>query len=282
MLKKIIVCLLIFPAVHIQSLNAQALEKELSKILQLDQSEEYLKNYLSPFSEALGTNMATAVFYRAGVNKFPHFNLGLNFTSTLIPKKSKNFISPSYKEQPTIFGSKSADEISGFDLDKLVLPVCQLNIGFFANFEFSLRYTNWELNDIGTIKMVGAGIKYELVDMSPISGFPVDMSIITLYHSLQVDDYMQAGAFGMNFNLSKKISVSPIEIFAGISYNNSELSIDTEKIDKDNSIGKVTINGLNELRYHTGLGIEIYFLNLHCDYNFGLYNSISAGIMLEL
>jgi hypothetical protein len=279
MLKKIIVFLLIFLAVHIQPLNAQTLEQELSKILQLDKSEEYLKNYLSPFSEALGTNMATAVFYRA---KFPHFNIGLNFTSALIPKKSKNFISPSNEEQPTIFGSKSADEISGFDLDKLVLPVCQLNIGFFANFEFSLRYTNWELNDIGTIKMVGGGIKYELVDMSPISGFPVDMSIITLYHSLQVDDYMQAGAFGMNFNLSKKIPAAPIEIFAGISYNNSELSIDTEKINKDNSIGKVTISGLNELRYHTGLGIEIYFLNLHFDYNFGLYNSISAGIMLEL
>ncbi len=263
------------------------LKAELEKIIrESENAEETLKGYLNPFSDIAGTSMSTGIFHRAPANSFPHINAGINVISTAVPSGSRYFTDDSGIKHSTIFGKEKingTDSFDGLGNDRLSLPIATFSIGLFTNFEFTLRYTKWDVSEIGDISLFGGGIKYELIEMVPGSLIPVEMSVMASYHFFNVEDYLESGAFGMNMIISRGFQPLPFNIYAGIGYVNSLLLLYTDKIVESGAdFGEVSVDGVDGLRYQVGIGLDIMMFNLHADYNFGEYDSISAGIFLEL
>lgn len=263
------------------------LKNELQKIiLESDNAEETLKGYLHPFSDIAGTSMSTGIFHRASANSFPHINLGINVISTAVPSGSRYFTDDSGVKHSTVFGKEKVngtDNYNGLGFDRLSIPIATFSIGLFTNFEFTFRYTKWDISEIGDINLFGGGIKYELIEMMPGSLFPVEMSVMASYHFYNVDDYLESGAFGMNLIVSRGFQSLPLHVYTGIGYVNSLLLLYTDKIVESGAgIGEVSVDGVDGLRYQVGIGVKVIVFNIHADYNFGEYNSFSAGIFLEL
>ncbi|MGD9897882.1 MAG: DUF6588 family protein [Calditrichaceae bacterium] len=281
------VVILIVLSGFLERAYAGDLKGELEKIiLESENVEENLKGYLNPFSEIAGTSMSTGIFHRAAANSFPHINLGINVINTDVPSGSRYFTDNNGIKHSTIFGDEkinSSDSFNGFGKNRLSLPIATFSIGLFTNFEFTLRYTKWDISEIGDISLFGGGIKYELIEMTPGSLIPVEMSVMASYHFFHVDDYLESGAFGMNLIVSRGFQPLPLNIYAGIGYVNSLLLLYTDKIVESGAdFGEVSVDGVDGLRYQVGMGFNVMMFNIHADYNFGEYDSFSAGILLEL
>ena len=86
------------------------------------------------------------------------------------------------------------------------------------------------------------------------------------------------------YYLSKELLFLPIEFYGGVGFEATTMLIKTGIIPVENvlNIGEVSINGENNYRYNLGLSWTLAFFNLHADYNFGKYNSLSFGAMVVL
>jgi len=264
--------------------NENTLENHLKEILIQGYGNSFLCSYMQPFATAFGTATAGALFHRAYVKDFLRMDIGINTVYIVIPDKAKTFIFEG-EDVPTFFGPFSSEQeaVSGSGLTSLYLSQIQLNLGLFANFEISIRGLNvHKIEEVGEMSLFGIGMKYDMTDLIPIPTFPIDMSVQALYQTYKISDWLEAGTFAMNIQLSKSIVLLPIDIYSGIGFEASALKIYTDKIPDigENGIGDVEIDGENKLRMNFGFSLTVAIFNLHADYNLGKYNSLAAGIML--
>ena len=278
------VALLLFVTFTFSSTNAQSnLESIVRDILNLDQPEQYLNNYMEPFSTAFGSIVAGTIYHRAGGKEFPGIDVGLVYHYMKIPEAARTFADAAGR-QPTVFGEKipGSSGIPGTGNNELLIPQLQLNIGLFSGFEMMLRGSNYHINDIGEMSLRGFGVKYGLSDLLPETRVPLDMSVQVVYLTYGIDKWLNSGSFAMNLQLSANLMSSALKIFGGVGYESSSLKISTQKITDigDAAIGDVSILGENRFRVTLGTNLKILFLNTHIEYNLGKYNSASAGLML--
>ena len=243
-----------------------------------------LDEYLEPFVTAFGTCMGGAMYHRASVKKFPRFDAGISFVILPVPDRGKKCTAPDGSEVPSVFGSSNDDPLSptrGTGISTFSVPQLHLNIGFFTNFELTVKYLGFTIDEFGEITLLGLGVKYGLSDLIPLSAFPLDLSTQVMLHSFRLDDWIDAGTFGMNLQISKSFPLFPLGFYGGIGFENSSMEIKSEKI-LDTGIGDLSVEGENNLRLTFGLSYSFMILNVHADYNIGIYNSIGLGAMIAL
>jgi hypothetical protein len=246
--------------------------------------EGYLKGYSQHLSTAFGISMGGSLFHRAYAKTFPRFDAGLSYSFLKIPEEAKTF-NWSGEEFPTVFGSNSEplQMVPGTGLSQLAIPQLQLNLGLFADFEVMVRGWSPIVNaEIGKITLYGAGIKYGLSDLvfSPI--FAIDLSVQVSYHILTVSDWLEAGTFGMNIQVSKEFSPLPIGFYASVGYEATSMTIKTDMIPNIGSdgVGDVKLNGDNGPRINLGTSFTFHFLVFHVDYNIAKFNSLAGGVKI--
>jgi hypothetical protein len=248
-----------------------------------EHSESEFKRYLSPLSTALGINMTSTFASNAVAKKLPHFEVSINIMSTAIPENQAKFKDDLGIRHPTIFGPQklAGSNINGSDLNRLEFPSIQFNIGLISSIELVFRYTNWELERIGSIELRGVGIKYELIEIPLAIDQSVYISLMANYQNLQLESFIESAAFGMTINISKSFVIIPLEIIGGIRYANNILTFDSSKIRTNASVGSVNVDGINGLVYQIGIGYRLFFSHFFADYNIGPYNAFSAGLGFE-
>ena len=259
------------------------LESRLREILNSGLSEIYIQGYLQPFSTAFGTVVAGGTYHRGFAKEFPHFDIGVNIISLNIPDRA-GFFEYEGEKIPTFFGpdDDGTGYVGGSNLDNISVPMMQLNLGLFSGFEMMIRGNKYNIAEIGEMDFLGVAVKYGLSDIIPVTDSAVGMSLQVLYHTYGISNWFNSGTFAMNLQSSLDLVVLPVNIYGGLGYESSSLKIRTDKIPEigDNGIGDISINGKNKLRLTVGVGINLYFINIHGDYNFGEYHSVSAGAMI--
>jgi len=259
------------------------LESTLRTIIQQGYPAAYIQGYMQPFANALGTVVSGGLYHRASVKNFPSSDLGLNMIFLSLPGEEEYFIYQGEKV-PTFFGPSNpgGTTVPGSGLTSLKVPLVQLNMGLFSNFELMVRGYNLKNDEIGKMDLLGVGVKYGLSDLIPVAMFPLEISVQALYHTYNIGNWLSSGTFAMNLHGSFDMSVIPIDIYAGVGYENTSLKIKTGEIPDigADEVGDISINGENDLRMTLGLSWTFYLLNLHADYNLGFYNSFVAGAMI--
>ena len=243
----------------------------------------YLKGYMQPFATTFGTAVSGAMFHRAKVKEFPGFDIGINAVYINLPDNSKIFKNAQDNNVPTIFGSPFNQNMpGGTGLNSVLVPQFQLNLGLVSSFEFTARYMDLNIKEFGDINLIGFGVKYGFGEFVPI--FPIDLSVQAMYHKFSIGDWLDSGTIGMNLQISKELFFVPLDFYGGIGFETTSMIIKTGMIPLNDilNVGDVSIEGENNYRYNMGISWTIAIFNLHADYNFGKYNSLSLGAMIVL
>lgn len=258
------------------------LESRIKMIVD-SQNDEYLKGYMEPFATATGSISNGAMYHRAYTKSLLHFDIGVSAVYLQVPEKAK-FIPGDGQENPTVFGTnrEAGTTIPGTGVSSLLVPLFQANIGFISNLELTVRYADFNLSKFGQLSVIGGGVKYGLADMIPIPLFPLDFSVLVMWHSISVENWLSSGNLGMNILASSSFSVIPIDLYTGVGYDNTWIEISPGKIPDigDSFPGSVLINGQNKFRATFGMGYTMNIINAHFDYNIGYYNSFGMGLMI--
>ena len=137
-------------------------------------------------------------------------------------------------------------------------------------------------SNIGNMDFFFILLKYGLSDIVPMTTIPLDMSVQVIYHTYSIENWLNSGTFAMNLQTSTDLKVIPLNIYGGIGYESTSLKLSTDEIFDigSSAVGDISINGQNKLRGTLGAGITFWLLNIHAEYNFGVYNSAAAGAMI--
>ena len=252
-----------------------------------DYVKNYLKGYMQPFVTAFGTSISGAMYHRATAKGFPRFDIGISAVYLALPDEAKNFNDLHNNEAPTIFGLTSLplhdnSLPGGTGLNSILIPQLQINLGLVSSFEITARYMNINVKEFGDISLMGLGVKYGFGEFIPV--FPIELSVQAMYHKFGIGDWMDSGTIGMNLQLSKEFILLPIDFYGGIGFENTSMILKTGMIpiNEIRNLDNVSIDGENNFRFNLGLSWTLTFFNLHADYNFGKYNSLSFGAMIVL
>lgn len=267
------------------------LEKNLKKILNSTTSygseylKQYIRGYMQPFATAFGTSICGGMYHRATIKSFPRFDAGISAVYLTIPDEGKKFSDLQNHINPTVFGSKilpnhDSGLPAGTGLSSLLIPQIHINLGLISNFEITGRYLIHNFDQLGDISLLGFGVKYGFGEFIPL--FPIDLSVQAMYHKFTIDEWLNSGTFGMNIQLSKDFPIFPFDIYGGIGFENTSMIIKTGLLPSNNilDLGDITIDGENNYRFNIGISWTLSFFNLHADYNFSKYNSLSFGGMI--
>lgn len=256
-------------------LKSQSLEKEIEKIFALG-NEEILKDYIGPLSETFGANLGSAIYYSAESFSFPHFDIGVSYLSTTVPRDG--FVTDSTNNS-TVFGAELNDSsvTSGLNIDHFNLPVIQFNIGLGDNTNLLVRYIHWNMNKVGKIRVIGAGIKYELENLLSITPIPLNIAILAMYQKYEIDNFLDGAVFNISILGSKDVGIIPLQLYGGAGFLNNITEV---KDPASETKLAVSISGLEEVRYQIGLNYSFLFSNLSIEYNFGRYRTVSSGLRI--
>jgi hypothetical protein len=264
------------------------LENKIKLILNSTHSEEFVKNYLKgymqPFVTAFGSAISGAMYHRATVKDFPRFDAGISVVYLTLPNDALMFNDPQNNEVSTVFGTASIPNnlVEGTGKSSILIPQLQINLGLISNFEFTARYLKLNIKEFGDIALMGMGVKYGFGEYIPI--FPIDLSVQAMYHKFAIGDWLDSGTIGMNLQLSKGLLLLPLDLYGGIGFENTSMVIKTGLMPDENlrTVGDISIDGENKYRANFGISWTLAFINVHADYNFSKYNSISFGAMIVL
>jgi hypothetical protein len=263
------------------------LETELASILNDGLGQNYLTGYAQSLVNAFGSAMSGGLFHRGYIKQFPHLDIGLTAVYLKVPREAKTFqIMGEFK--PTFLGSKPsavADTggISGSGLTEFYLPQLQLNLGLTSNVEFLIRGSQYHWKEIGDIRLLGTGVKFGFTDILPKYLMALDVSVQAMYQTMKVEKWLNSATFSMNIQTSSPIVNNSLEFYAGLGYEITALKFDTAKLKGvgGNNIGVISLDGENDWRICLGLSYTLMILNVHLDYNLGLYNSFAGGLMIS-
>ncbi len=276
-------------------LKAQNVENYLAQIIVNGYGKDYVTDYMQPLANTLEMGLSGAMYHRGYTKGFPRFDVGISSVYVPLPNEAKSFMSPNnmtisgvsvgQKDVPTVFGSSDVQydaAIPGTNQDFFALPLLQVNLGLLANLEATARFATTDVDYLGKLTVYGGGVKYGLSELLPI-GLPfVDFSVQADYHKFILGDFIDAGTFNMNFQVSGSVPVLPIDIYGGVGYDQSSMTIKTNALDVPVPIGDVILNGENKLHFNLGASVTLTMLNIHAAYNVGKYNYFSGGIMVVL
>jgi hypothetical protein len=263
------------------------LETELAIILNTGLGQDYLTGYTQSLVNVFGSAMSGGLFHRGYIKQFPHLDIGLTSVYLKVPTEAKTFQFMG-EIKPTFLGSKPAAAadtggIPGGGLTEFYLPQLQLNLGLTSNVEFLIRGSQYHWNEIGDTRLLGIGIKFGLTDMLPKYLMALDVSVQAMYQTMKVENWLNSATFGMNIHASSFVLNKSLEIYGGLGYEITALKFDTAKLEGvgGNNIGVISMDGENNWRMCLGLSYTLMILNVHLDYNLGLYNSLAGGLMIS-
>ncbi|MBU94578.1 MAG: hypothetical protein CL669_03195 [Balneola sp.] len=253
-MKKLLLSLLITASFFapIEDIHGQL--KEIEKFLDAggDNVEALTKAYLSPLPNGIITGLNSGWTTKAKPTKTLGFSLQLRASFATVPAVEQIFdantiglegISVSPGKSSTIAGENINGQIltlpdnstltlpSGINFPYVPTPMVQANLGLFLGTDVTVRYVpEVDLQDFGSVDLVGVGIKHDLNQWIPGGKLlPVDLTVMAAYtqFNMSIDLEFNQGAQGQrvesatqaivtNFLIGKTIPL--LSAYAGIGY----------------------------------------------------------------
>ncbi|MGA3245859.1 MAG: DUF6588 family protein [Bacteroidota bacterium] len=164
----------------------------------------------------------------------------------------------------------------------------QLSLGTIFGTQFTFRYLpDYQINsEIGKTKYFGWGIQHNPLVWFP-GDFPVDLCASFFSQKLNAGTIFEAKTTSFGANASKRLGWGALNLTPYVGYMIEKSSMTfTYDYTLDTPTGKVPqhivfdLEGENKSRLTIGLSIKVLIVNVNADYNFGTYNSFSAGVMI--
>jgi hypothetical protein len=184
-----------------------------------------------------------------------------------------------------------SDSIAGVkgifeDLPALPLFAPQITLGTIYGTNLTLRWLpEIETNeDIGTVKFFGFGIQHN-PGVWLGSTLPVDLSVGYFTQTLEVGSLFKATSQAVGLNVSKTLGWRFLNLtpYGGVQFEKSSFDFAYDLIvDGQTEAIDFTVAGENKYRATAGLSVRLLAINVNADYNFGKYNSFSAGVMIGI
>jgi len=325
--------------------NTATAQDNVAELAQVGPDATKLANaYLSPIFKGFGIGLNSGWANTAHSKNLGRFDLRLSVTGAFVPKKDETFdistlglsnrvqpANPNQTISPTAAGKKTIgpeliiNDDNGNEIDRINLPKgadvpvvpapqIQATVGLIKGIDVSLRaIPQINLGDIGSINMIGGGIKVEVLPL--IAGktagklLPFDLALALGYTqfsykkdidytspdntSVKDNQEIEAKISGVNVQaiLSKKLLV--FTPFLALGYNTSKTSGglmgDYRVIDPTLSVvapvyktvvDPVSLDktNFNSFRSDIGFQLNLAFLRLYASYSVSEYNSFNAGL----
>lgn len=195
----------------------------------------------------------------------------------------------------TVPGQRMVLPVTGFLEELKVLPLAapQLSLGTFVGTQFTVRYLpSQDVKNLGKATYFGWGIQHNPgVWLGGVDALPLDLSVSFFTQKIKFGDLFQAKATAFGVNASKRLGWGFLNLtpYAGFMLEKSTMSFAYDFYAPDPSNGyqatlpqHVTfdLESENKARVVVGLSFKLLFVNVNADYNFGKYNSATAGVMI--
>jgi hypothetical protein len=187
--------------------------------------------------------------------------------------------------------------VTGFgdlaNINFLPLVAPQFSIGTVFGTQALFRYIpDVQLNeDLGKFQYFGFGIQHNPgVWMS--NPLPIDFAGSFFTQTLKIGSLFRTTTTSYGLNISKRLGLSALNItpYAGFMYETANMEVTYEVVAENvpnpgetfREKVNFTIEGENRTRFTIGIGIRLLLFNINADYNFGRYNSFTAGLVFTI
>ncbi len=186
-----------------------------------------------------------------------------------------------------------ATGITGILDNVKVVPLAapQLSIGTLFGTQFTFRYVPSVSNaDFGKMTYFGWGIQHNPgVWLGGVDALPFDVSASFFTQKLKFGDILQTKSTSFGVNVSKRLGWGFLNLtpYAGFMFESATMTFSYNLTTPGpGGVGSVTtpltfdLVSANKSRAVVGLSFKLLIVNINADYNFGKYNSATAGVMI--
>ncbi len=186
------------------------------------------------------------------------------------------------KQEKTIGGLVTAD------IAPLIIP--QIGAGTYFGTDIFIRWLpSFKLGSYGNSSFFGAGIEHNLNMYLP--DLPVNVEFLFAYQNMGITDttgnrFINLNTFALNALVNKNFGV--FNIYGALQFEWETLIVNYKYVPQNsgNNIFKMNINfnlnGINRLRFVTGISATFGLFNINMDYNFAKISSISMGLNFDI
>ncbi len=220
-----------------------------------------------------------------------------NFITVKFTGRDISFIDPSTGDSTSVHvgDSQTILPIAGYNklanIKALPLMAPQFSLGTVLGTQATIRYLpKTRLNDdLGDFTYFGFGIQHNPAAWLPVD-LPIDIAASYYTQNLKIGDLFETSATAFGINVSKEIGWAGLNItpYGGYMRESSKMRVtyDMQYDMPDGSTGTIPIDfemtGENTNRITAGLSVRFLLININADYNWGQYNSVSAGITIRI
>ncbi|HXG00590.1 MAG TPA: DUF6588 family protein [Bacteroidota bacterium] len=266
---------------------------DLEKLIR-QQNAENVKGYIQPIADLFGANMNAGFIRNANIPKMG-FNVRLDIIgmAAFVQSEQENYeaVDPWGRKfrTATVFGDEgqysfnplapgdSTQAFRGSDglFNTSIFPFAapQLTIGHIYGTEAVIRYVPIpKIGSMPAITLFGIGVRHSVSQY--IETIPVDLAAGFMYNRFTVGDLITVSGHAFTLQASKELSV--LVLYGGIQLEKSTLKLTYTSTAGQNV--DVELEGSNVVRGVIGAGLNLGFLKLFADANFGAVTSVSGGI----
>lgn len=183
--------------------------------------------------------------------------------------------------------------VTGLLEDATIFPMAapQATIGTLFGSQFTFRYLpEMEINEeIGKLKYFGWGIQHNPGVWFGEGWMPFELSASFYTQDLSVGTIFESNGTTFGINVSKRLGWGFLNLtpYAGYMIESSKMKFTYDYL-IDTPAGQIPqkvnfeLEGENTSRFTVGLSFKLLLVNVNADYNFGTYNSVTAGVMIIL
>lgn len=285
------------------------------------------KEYLRPYGTILGTNLNAGWYTSAAPHKLFGFDISVMASYTKVPSNQRTFdvnkldltffklADPSEHIAPTMSKEMNNDQLpaltpqqaglEGYDFTLpngsdaagvMITPMVQASVGLPFNSEVMVRFMpEVELEDYGSIKLWGIGLKHSLKDYIPfVKRVPfLQLSVLAAYTNFNGTlvmpdvDYLSDGEVGIDSKaytgrLLVGANFPMIAFYSGVGYGSAssdfniagDLHSEFASIDGDIIALNYKEDGFD---FNIGTRLRLGIIGIFVDYSVGDYKMVTAG-----
>ena len=264
-----------------------------------------MQGYVQPIADLFGANMNAGFYHTAAIARTGlTIRLDIVAMGALVKDEQKVYTANAPTgftlqggaktfQTATVFGDKGTkvtDLVTGFSyrgsdgvIKASILPLAapQLTIGDIFGTQATVRFlTTPELSNgkFPKVTLFGIGARHSISQYLPVA--PLDISAGVFYNTFKVGDLIDFSSVSFGAQASKTFLI--LGLYGGVAWEKSTMTLSYKPSNSLFPPVSLDLSGENTIRFTVGAALELGFLHIFADANFGSVTNFSGGIGLGI